>query len=82
MNIWWTNVVQNLVYEVHMESFMNSHNFDELGRINSVHSLFMKVHELWWIIMNFHEVHEGLFHELWWIVMSLISLIIKFMVVR
>ena len=43
--------------------------------------LFRIIIELW-IIMNFHEVHEGLFHELWWIVMNLISLIIKFMAVR
>ena len=25
MNIWWTNVVHDLVHEVHMERFMNSH---------------------------------------------------------
>ena len=42
MNTWWTNVVHDLVHEVYMEKFMNSHEFYELGRVNAVHILFMK----------------------------------------
>ena len=56
----WTNDVHDLGHDVHMESFMNSNKFYELGRINSAHSLFMMVHETFsWISMNYYELDKA-----------------------
>ena len=43
-----------LVHEVHMEIFMTVMIFYKLGKINSAHSLFIKVHER--VFMNFDEL--------------------------
>ena len=41
---------------------MNSHNFDELGKINSAHCLFMKVHErVLLTLMNYYEFDRSKF---------------------
>ena len=62
INTWWINVVHDLFHEIHMEGFMNSHEFLRLGRINSIHSLFMKVHEIVsWTFRNYYELDKSYF---------------------
>ena len=61
MNTWWTNIVHESVHEVHMESFMNSHEFflNLLGSIQLI-AKFMKVHErVSWTLMNYYELDKS-----------------------
>ena len=65
MNTWWTNVVHDLDYKVHMESLMNSNYLFALGEIILIHSFFtrysfMNFDELLFILISFNFVH-GMF---------------------